>query len=323
MTRRILPIDPRTYARHPIHGDGRVWSETNCYSDLWIELLHALGRDPVAALPFTIAIDFEGDQWTFFKFPLATLSDLYGLEVQELAIWRSLAEHLEEQVIRGRLSLVEVDSFSLPDTAGTAYRSAHVKTTVAVNEIDIEGRYLGYFHNAHYHELRGEDFDDVLRVRGPRESSELPPYVEFVKIGPPGPTGEALLGRSRDWLRRELGLVPVTNPFVAFQERLARDLEAVLGHDLDVFHAYSFATLRQFGACYELAATYLQWLHRQGEPGVKELAKPFQDLAEGAKAFQFQLARAVARRKTLDLTPLHRMAEWWQHGITGLRTRYL
>jgi len=41
------------------------------------------------------------------------------------------------QVIRGRLSLVEVDSFSLPDTAGTAYRSAHVKTTVAVNEIDI------------------------------------------------------------------------------------------------------------------------------------------------------------------------------------------
>ena len=99
--------------------------------------------------------------------------------------------------------------------------------------------------------------------------------MEFVKIGPPGPTGEALLGRSRDWLRRELGLVPVTNPFVAFQERLARDLEAVLGHDLDVFHAYSFATLRQFGACYELAATYLHWLHRQGEPGVQELAKPF------------------------------------------------
>jgi hypothetical protein len=218
---------------------------------------------------------------------------------------------------------VEVDSFSLPDTAGTAYRNAHVKTTVAVNEIDIEGRYLGYFHNADYHELHGEDFDEVLRVRGPRESSGLPPYVEFVKIGPPGPTGEALLGRSRDWLRRELALVPATNPFMAFRERFARDLEVVLGNDLDVFHAYSFATLRQFGACYELAATYLQWLHRQGEPGVNKLAKPFQDLAEGAKALQFQLARAVARRKTLDLTPLHRMAEWWQHGISGLQTRYL
>ena len=156
-----------------------------------------------------------------------------------------------------------------------------------------------------------------------REASGLPPYVEFVKIGPPGPTGEALLGRSRDWLRRELALVPATNPFVAFRERFARDLEVVLGNDLDVFHAYSFATLRQFGACYELAATYVQWLHRQGEPGVNELAKPFQDLAEGAKALQFQLARAVARRKTLDLTPLDRMAEWWQHGISGLQTRYL
>ena len=49
-----------------------------------------------------------------------------------------------------------------------------------------------------YHELHGEDFDDVLRVREPRESPGLPPYVEFVKIGPPGPTGDALLGRSRD-----------------------------------------------------------------------------------------------------------------------------
>ena len=56
MTRRILPIDPRTYAPHRIHGDGRVWSETNCYADLWIELLHALGRDPVAALPFTVSV---------------------------------------------------------------------------------------------------------------------------------------------------------------------------------------------------------------------------------------------------------------------------
>ena len=93
---------PATYVRHPIHGDGRIWAETNCYVDLWIELLHALGRDPVAALPFTLAIDFEGDQWTFFKFPLADLSDLYGLDVQELAIWRPLADHVEEQVTRGR-----------------------------------------------------------------------------------------------------------------------------------------------------------------------------------------------------------------------------
>ena len=49
---------------------------------------------------------------------------------------------------------------------------------MALNEIDIEGRHLGYFHNADYHELHGEDFDEVLRVRGSRESSALPPQPE-------------------------------------------------------------------------------------------------------------------------------------------------
>ena len=27
----------------------------------------------MAALPFTLTVDLEGDQWTFFKFPLADL----------------------------------------------------------------------------------------------------------------------------------------------------------------------------------------------------------------------------------------------------------
>src|SRR6185503_361581 len=43
MTKRALALDPRTYERHPIHRDGRIWAETNCYVDIWIELMHALG----------------------------------------------------------------------------------------------------------------------------------------------------------------------------------------------------------------------------------------------------------------------------------------
>ena len=137
MMKRVLALDPGTYQRHPIHGEGRIWAETNCYADVWIELLHALGHEPIAALPFTFAIDFEGDQWTFFKFPLADLYELYGLDVHELAIWRPLVVHIEEQLERGRPVLVELDSYFLPDTAGTAYRLAHVKSTVAVVEIDV------------------------------------------------------------------------------------------------------------------------------------------------------------------------------------------
>jgi hypothetical protein len=141
--KQILSLDPATYQRHLIHGEGRTWAETNCYVDVWIETMHAFGYEPIAALPFTFAIDFEGDQWTFFKFPLLDLYDLYGIEVQELAVWRPLVNHIEEQVSRGRPVMVELDSFYLPDTHGTAYKFAHVKSTVSVIEIDHERQHMG------------------------------------------------------------------------------------------------------------------------------------------------------------------------------------
>ena len=76
--------------RHRLHGGDRVWPEANCYIDLWIELLHTAGADPMAALPFVFAVDVEGDQWTFFKFPPADLEALYGVRMIELNVWRSL-----------------------------------------------------------------------------------------------------------------------------------------------------------------------------------------------------------------------------------------
>ena len=38
----LAPAGP--YVPHPLHDSGRDWPETNCYVDLWIELLH--GRGP-------------------------------------------------------------------------------------------------------------------------------------------------------------------------------------------------------------------------------------------------------------------------------------
>ncbi|HEY0160715.1 MAG TPA: DUF1839 family protein [Thermoanaerobaculia bacterium] len=316
MTKRVLDLDPKTYQRHPIHGENRIWAETNCYVDLWVELAHAMGHEPAAALPFTFAIDFEGDQWTFFKFPLTELQELFGLDVQELAIWRPVVQHIEEQVGHGRPVLVEVDSFYLPDTAGTAYKTAHVKTTIAVVEIDREQRRLGYFHNAGYYEVSGEDFDGLMLTEWP-----LPPYTEFVKVRREGPDGE-LLAKSLALFRKHLALVPSENPFLAFKARMAEEVNGLLQESLETFHQYSFATLRQFGACFELCATYLQWLTSQGEEGLEELTREFLEIAEGAKAFQFQLARAMARKKPLDLTPLEAMAERWERGIGGLKARY-
>jgi hypothetical protein len=318
--KQILPLDPATYQRHSIHGENRTWAETNCYSDVIIELLHGLGHEPVAALPFTLAIDFEGDQWTFFKFPPADLLELYGFDIQELAPWRPLVEHIEEQVGAGRPVLVELDSYYLPDTSGTAYRLAHVKSTVAVNEIDIGNLRLGYFHNQGYHVLENGDFIDIFQMEGLVHERMLPPYIEYVKKAPHfTPLSQAaLVEASRALLSRHLGRIPERNPFPAFKAKFQQDLDWLLTTDIDVFHAYSFVTLRQYGACFELAGTCLGWLTAQGVDHLAPAQAAFDQISQTTKAFQFQLARSMARRKAIDLSPLDTMAERWEEAMGGL-----
>jgi Domain of unknown function (DUF1839) len=289
---------------HPVHGDDRVWPETNCYTDLLIELVHALGHEPLAMLGFTLAIDFDLDQWTFFKPPASDLYRLYGIDLQELAIWRPLAAHLEEHVGAGRPVLVEVDSYYLPDTAGTAYRRAHVKTTIGVDAIDAAAEQLGYFHNRGHYALEGDDFRGILQDRG------LPPYAEFIKVN--GSQGD--LRQAKALAGEHLARAPHCNPFPRFKQRLQRDLEWLAASDIEQFHTYSFATFRQFGSCYELAAAHLQWLG-----GLGGAAKLLGDIAAETKAAQFQLARAMARRRALDLSPVDGMAERWEGAFAELR----
>ena len=93
----LLPIDAASYQVSPLHAPDRVWFETNCYTDLWIEVLHTLGLDCVPALAYTLSVDFEGDQWQSYKFPLEDLRRLYGLNIAEMHSWRGLEHHVEEQ----------------------------------------------------------------------------------------------------------------------------------------------------------------------------------------------------------------------------------
>lgn len=308
----ILELNPETYQRHRIHSQERDWAETNCYVDIWIELLHAMGYEPVAAMPFTVAIDFEGDQWTFFKFPLQDLYELYGLDVQELAVWQPLTQHIEQQLTMGRPVLVELDSCYLPDTAGMAYKLAHVKTTVAVNTIDIDKQQLGYFHGQGYYELSGDDFIDIFRLRHEPDPSVLSPYVEIVKsANKKSLNATEQLHISKQLLSRQVRQMPEINPFDVFKAKMHSDLDWLMQQDIEVFHQYSFATLRQFGACYELAGQYLSWLIEQGETGLDPAASGFRAISEAAKVYQFQLARAMNRKKPLDTSPIDQMAKHW------------
>lgn len=316
---QVIALDPNSYQRHSIHGGNGIWAETNCYTDVIIELLHGLGCEPRAALAFTLGIDFEGDEWTFFKFRDADLALLYGWEVEELAPWRPLDEHVEEQLRLGRPVLVELDSYFLPDTQGTAYRLAHVKSTVAVNLLDREARRMGYFHNQGYHELGGGDFEAIFQPLHQVHERMLPPYIEFVKRRWEPLRGAALRDASLDLLRAQLRRLPSSNPFVAFGTRFARDLDWLLGGDLDSFHTYSFVTWRQFGACYELAQTYLGWLAAQGVQGLGEAALALRQISESSKAFQFQLARAMARKRRPELEVIEQMAGCWERAMGALR----
>jgi len=320
---QVLSLKPETYERHIIHSQERDWAETNCYVDIWIELLSSMGYEPIAALPYTLAIDFEGDQWTFFKFPLTDLFEIFQLDVQELALWLPLLEHIENQLKLGRPVLVELDSFYLPDTAGTAYGLNHVKSTVAITEIDIKNHHMGYFHGQGYYHLDGDDFINIFKAYRKTNTETLPPYAEIVKkVSNNKFSDKETLDISKKLLKRQLKLIPEHNPFHKFKDKFIEDFNWLKTKDMEAFHQYSFATLRQFGACYELAYNYLNWLISNGEPGLTEISMKIKKISEQAKIYQFQLARSISRGKPLDTTPLDEMAENWQIATTSLKNLY-
>ncbi|MEY4590409.1 MAG: hypothetical protein RL497_2485 [Pseudomonadota bacterium] len=321
----VLALNPATYTRHAIHQGNRNWAETNCYVDVLIELIHSLGFEPRAALAFTLAIDYEVDQWGFFKFPQADVYRLFGLEIQEFNPWRSLPELIENQLKAGRPVLVEMDSYFLPDTQGMAYKLAHVKSTIAVNKIDRTQQIMGYFHNQGYYELSGQDYRDIFQVDGLVHERMLPTYIEYVKSRhlQPTPSGADLLHASIELLKEHLQLIPARNPFEQFKSAFAEDFLWLQTQDIELFHLYSFSNLRQYGACFELVQTYLTWLQEQGEDGLTEAIEAFERISVNAKTYQFQLARAMARKKTLDTLAIDDMGRDWALGMELLKNRYL
>ena len=152
----------------------------------------------------------------------------------------------------------------------------------------------------------------------------LPPYIEYVKLRNlhEVPRGKALVDASLVLLRKHLQLIPRDNPFVRFKDAFARDFDWLLTQEMETFHLYSFATFRQYGACFELVETYLKWLQQQGQQNLDAAIQAFATISNNTKAFQFQLARAMARKRPIDLAPLDEMAAAWQTGISQLLALY-
>lgn len=306
--------DAPAFAAHPLHGQNRAWPETNCYVDLWIELLHHRGLVPEAMLGFTVRQDFEGDQFTFFKPSMAEIEALYGLRLDELSIYDGLEGHALVQAARGNVVLVEVDAIYLPDTAGTTYGREHSKTTIGILDLDPQARRLDYLHNAGRFLLTGADYLGIFA------ETTLPPYAEFVRpVADPVPAGQ-LPSVALDLLRANLRHRPVRNPVSAFAAALAETGEALVQRPLTVFHRYAFNTTRQLGANFEMLGSHLAWLTAEGAGDFSAAAEAATRLGSEAKAFQFQLARAFAKRSAAGLPQrLDRAAATYEDVFGALR----
>lgn len=306
----LTGLDPVAYVPHALHQPGRTYAETNCYTDILIELLHARGVEPLAVLGCVLRIDVEGDQWTFFKpFP-EDLELLYGIDVHEMQPYRPLAEQAAEQIAQGRTLIVELDSYYLPDTAATAYRREHVKSSVVVEAIDPAGERLRYFHGTGLYELGGDDYRGALRLGREYSEDVLPPYTELVRFDA-GPClrGEQLHEAARTLVRRHLDRRPAANPFTRFAAQLERDLPRLLAGDAADYHAYAFATVRMAGSAFEVAASQAEWLLGDAAaPAAEALTR----IVEGCKALSFKLAR----RRAFDPAPaLVAAAAAWDEGM--------
>ncbi|MGH2850636.1 MAG: DUF1839 family protein [Solirubrobacteraceae bacterium] len=311
--RSLFDLDTATYQPHAVHGAGRTYLETNCYMDIMIELLHAHGDEPLAALGCLVRTDFEGDQWTFFKPSPEDLESLFGIDIHEMQPYRPLPIQAAEQIDNGCTIVVELDSWFLPDTASTAYRRDHVKSSVIPESIDLDRGWMRYFHNAGLYELDGEDYLGLFHLDRMPAPEVLPPYTELVRFDSgPRLSGAELRDGARASLRRHLAHRPQSDPFERFAARLLDDLPSLLEGDLEAYHAYAFATVRMVGAAFELAAAQAEWLlEERAEP----VTESMRTIVDGCKVLGFRLAR----RREFDPQPvITSLSEAWGRAMTSL-----
>jgi Domain of unknown function (DUF1839) len=305
--------DPARYTSHALHAPGRTYLETNCYVDVLIELIHARGDEPLAMLGFIARTDWEGDQFTYAKPRQADMERLYGIEIHEMLPYRSLPEHIEEQLAQARTVLLEIDAWYLPDTSATSYRREHLKTTVAPETIDRGAERMRYFHNAGFFELEGEDYRGAFRMLPHFTDDVMDPFTEIVRFDADTRlTGDALREAARDLLVQHYRLRPERNPFMAWAERMREDLPRLLEGEPQDYHEYAFVTVRMVGSAFELFADHVAWV--LGPDGTVA-AEAMRRIVEGTKTLSFRLAR---RRAFDPEPPIAMLAEAWDEGMTAI-----
>jgi hypothetical protein len=108
-----------------------------------------------------------------------------------------------------------------------------------------------------------------------------------------------------------------------FRTDMPRHLEQLAERSMEYFHLWAFNLLRQLGANMELLGSYALWLEGQGQGGLAAVTEACNALATDARTLQFQLARAVSRRKFGDYSELlDRMEHAHDTALNALTQRY-
>ena len=298
----------------PLHGDDAVWPETNCALDVWIQLLRVRGEAPAPAMVCAFDADCLADHWVMLKPDLGDLRRLFGIQVTEFVAWKPIAEHVVDHLGRGAHLTLETDAWWLPDTAGTSYRSTHVKTSIVPLAIDIEGRRLDYLHNAGRFTLVADDFDGALNRAGAETAVPLP-YLEL--ISPAAAVDSFIRCTATTLLGEHLARRPADNPVERLAAAVLGEQERIRSLGPSYFHGYAFVTLRQLGTTGQVAAGFLGWLGPDDDT-LRAAAQHFTQVAELSKSAQFALARISWGRKASVETLLDGAASAWSAGMEQL-----
>ena len=131
--------------------------------------MHALGFEPLAMLPFVAGARLRRRSVDLLQ--AAARRAARALRHRRAGAQRLAAAgraRASSTSRAGKLISTEADAFWLPDTAGTDYRRQHTKTTIVIDDLDLDAQALGYFHNAGYFALEGEDFATAFRSAAAR-----------------------------------------------------------------------------------------------------------------------------------------------------------
>ena len=297
-------LDPAAYvaARGPPAG-AATYPETNCYTDIARRAAaRARPRAAGRARASLVRMDFEGDQWTFFKPPQGDLERLFGVDIHEMQPCGRCPTRSPSSSPPAARMIVELDSWFLPDTAATDYRREHVKTTVAIEAIDRDGERLRYFHNAGLLRARGEDYRGVFRSTALRRAAAALHRAGALRRRPAAGRATALrAGGARRCCATTCAPRPRDNPFARFGAAAgARPARPAGGRRRRTTTptrsrpcGWSGSALRAAGVARRLAARRRR---RRGERAA------MREIVEGCKVLSFRLAR----RRAFDPAPRDR-----------------